>query len=120
VLPVGLALASSSRAAELACQRRARGGHYPNSLSSARKARRSLHTKAMNNQPVGDGGAPAAPENGDVRFGSAGRLEIFDGVNWVPLQRVSDTETSPVFRFDPTAQPPTQEPADDVDPPASP
>lgn len=35
---------------------------------------------------------------GDVRFNSSGQLETFDGVRWVPLQRIGDAEPTPIFR----------------------
>ncbi len=41
---------------------------------------------------------PPAPAEGDVRFDNAGRLEMFDGASWSPLQRLSDVELPPVFR----------------------
>jgi hypothetical protein len=41
---------------------------------------------------------PSGPAEGDVRFDNAGRLEMFDGASWLPLQRLSDVELPPLFR----------------------
>jgi hypothetical protein len=73
----------------------------------------------MDNQPADHGGTPDAPTLGDIRFGSNGHLETFDGVAWVLLQRVSDAEAPPVFRHEPMAESSMPEQAD-ADPPASP
>ncbi len=35
---------------------------------------------------------------GAVRFGKEGRLEMFDGAEWTPVQRLSDTDLPPVLR----------------------
>jgi hypothetical protein len=49
----------------------------------------------MSSQRPGSG---ATPVEGDVRFNSSGQLEAFDGADWVPLQRISDAEPTPIFR----------------------
>jgi hypothetical protein len=36
---------------------------------------------------------------GAVRFGKEGRLEMFDGAEWTPLQRLSDADLPPVMRY---------------------
>jgi hypothetical protein len=35
---------------------------------------------------------------GAIRFGNEGRLEMFDGAEWTPLQRLSDADLPPVMR----------------------
>ncbi len=35
---------------------------------------------------------------GAIRFGKEGHLEMFDGAQWTPLQRLSDADLPPVMR----------------------
>jgi hypothetical protein len=45
-------------------------------------------------------GEPAGPAaEGDLRFDDAsGGLEVFDGKEWRPLQRIPDLDQPPIFR----------------------
>ena len=67
----------------------------------------------MGNQAADHHGMPA---EGEVRFNSAGRLETFDGTEWVPLQRLSDSDVPQIFR----GLQPTHDETDNRDSPASP
>jgi len=49
---------------------------------------------------------------GAIRFGKEGHLEMFDGAQWTPLQRLSDADLPPVMR-NITPVPPSA--ADDAD-----
>jgi len=55
--------------------------------------------------PAGHDEESARSADGDVRVNDSGRVEIFDGTAWVPLQRLSDTEPPSVFRGDSPAHP---------------
>jgi hypothetical protein len=66
----------------------------------------------MSDQPPAP---PSGPAEGDVRFDKAGRLEIFDGTNWSPLQRLSDIELPPVFRDTQTLKQPDDRAPHDTD-----
>lgn len=66
----------------------------------------ALHTYSMDNPSAAQSGdAQHDPVEGQVRFGSGGLLELFDGTQWTPLERVSDIEGSPVFRGLPPQEP---------------
>jgi len=60
----------------------------------------------MGNPPTGQGPSPQAdPVEGDVRFDDHGRLEIFDGTIWGPLEWMGDMTVPPVFRGIPPMSP---------------
>lgn len=44
------------------------------------------------------GGSSQPSVEGDVRFDSTGRLEYFDGKDWMPLERVADLDQPAVVR----------------------
>jgi hypothetical protein len=95
-----------------------RPGHDPAPTLLPTETGGSLHTVRMSNQPAGHGGIQGGAMEGDVRFDSSGRLETFDGTDWVPLQRVSDIDVPPIFRNVPLTQPSTPEEVDSTDNPA--
>lgn len=49
---------------------------------------------------------------GAIRFGKEGGLEMFDGAEWTPLQRLSDADLPPVMR---NIAPVPSPPSDDAD-----
>jgi len=48
---------------------------------------------------------------GAIRFGMDGHLEMFDGAEWAPLQRLSDADLPPVMRNIGPVPPPTSDDA---------
>ncbi|HUB38934.1 MAG TPA: hypothetical protein VMA72_08785 [Streptosporangiaceae bacterium] len=52
----------------------------------------------MTTHAGGQGDDKLQAVDGDVRFGTSGSLEIFDGTDWVPLRRSSDVGPPIVFR----------------------
>lgn len=50
---------------------------------------------------------------GAIRFGKEGHLEMFDGADWTPLQRLSDADLPPVMRNIAPAAPPASDDAGD-------